>query len=296
MRNYIYILLLFTLLCFYLINSSLVITSIINYTELFITKLFPASFIFFIISYLLLDYNLVFYINRLFRVNGAVFYVLILSLISGFPSGSKYIVDLYKRGIITDKLSNYLLMFTHFPNPIFILGSVSILFNNKLYPIYILIVLIISNFIIGFLFRPKTIEKINYECNNTTFSNSLSKAVISSFKIILLIYGTSIFFYLIITIISKYISFSNYSFIFVNGIFDLINGIFLTSLINNDFIKALFIIFFISFGGISVNMQVKSIISDTSVSYKYFIIGRMLQFIISIVLLSTIVYWSNYIN
>ena len=293
--NYIYILLLFTLLCLYLINSSLIINSIISYTELFFTKLFPASFIFFIISSLLLDYNLPYYINNLFHINGSIFYVLILSLISGFPSGSKYIVDLYKKRLISVELSNYLLMFTHFPNPIFVLGSVSVLFNNKLYSIYILIVLILSNFIIGFIFRPKTKEKINYKYNNPTFSNSLSKAIHSSFKVILLIYGTSIFFYLIITIITKYISFSTYNFIFLNGIFDLTKGIFLTSLIKLDIIKAVFIIFFISFGGISVNMQVKSIISDTSISYKYFIIGRILQFIISIVLLFIIIYWSNYI-
>ena len=97
----------------------------------------------------------------------------------------------------------------------------------------------------------------------------------------ILIYGTSIFFYLIITILNNYLNLSLYNYIFVNGLFDLTKGVFLTSLINNEVLRAIYIIIFISFGGISINMQVKSIIADTNIKYKNFILGRFFQIILS---------------
>lgn len=286
------IIFLIILLCLYLLNSPLVIKSILDYTKLFLEKLFPASFIFFIISSLLIDYNFIEIISNYLHINGAIFYVVMMSLISGFPSGSKYIKDLLKRKIISEKLANYLIIFTHFPNPIFILGSVSILFKNEKYALYILISLIISNIIIGIILRPKEKEIIIYQKNSkTNFSFYLSKAIKDSIKTLILIYGTSVFFYLIIAIINHYIKLPLYSYILANGLFDLTKGIFLTSLIKNDFIKALFIILFTSFGGISINMQVKSIISDTNIKYYNFLIGRLFQFILSVLIFLLIINW-----
>ena len=287
-KNNLIIIFLMTLLILYIINSNLIVKSIIDYTLLFTKKLFPASFIFFIISSLLIDYNFIEKISRLLHINGAIFYVVVMSMISGFPSGSKYIKDLYQKNIINIRTANYLISFTHFPNPIFILGSVSSLFINKKYSLYILLSLIISNLVIGLITRPKEKSYIVYRNKDIkSFSIYLSSAIINSTKTMILIYGTSLFFYF---------SFNLYTYIMLNGIFDLTKGIFLTSLINSDISKSILIILFISLGGISINMQVKSIISDTSISYKKFFIARVYQSIISIIIFLFIIYWTNYIN
>ncbi len=289
--NLIIILLVF-LLILYLINSPLVIKSILEYTKLFLEKLFPASFIFFTISSLLIDYNFIEKVSKSLHINGAIFYVVVMSLVSGFPSGSKYIKDLLSKNIISLKTANYLILFTHFPNPIFILGSVSILFKNTRYALYILIALIVSNLIIGLILKPKEKERITYNNKDyQSFSISLSNAIKDSIKTLILIYGTSVFFYLIITVLNHYLSLSLYNYILMNGIFDLTKGIFLTSLIRNDIRKAILVILFTSFGGISINMQVKSIISDTKINYYNFLIGRIFQFIISCIIFLFIVNW-----
>lgn len=80
-------------------------------------------------------------------------------------------------------------------------------------------------------------------------------------------------------------------YILLNGIFDLTNGVFLTSLISNENIKGIIIIFFFAFGGISVHMQTKSIIADTKIKYKNFLIGRLLQVILSITIFLWIINW-----
>ena len=294
--NNIYIVLLLTLLVLYLLNSSFVVSNVLKYTDLFIKKLFPASFIFFTLSSLCLDYKLPEKISSLFNINGYVFYVIIMSMISGFPSGSKYIRDLYDRKLISNKLANYLITFTHFPNPIFILGPVSSLFMNNSYSIYILVSLIVSNLIIGLFLRPKNINIIttySKSPNRNCFSTYLTKAIYSSIEVIILIYGSSIFFYLIGALVCKYISFNTYFFILINGFFDLTKGIFLTSILPTDLYRAIFILLFISFGGISVNIQIKSIISDTQIKYSNFLLGRIFQFIISLILFFLWCFWSN---
>ena len=48
-------------------------------------------------------------------------------MLTGFPSGSKYITDFYNKKYIDRNTANYLLTFTHFSNPLFILGTVSII-------------------------------------------------------------------------------------------------------------------------------------------------------------------------
>ena len=120
---------LITLLTLYLVNSKLIITSILNYSELFITKLFPTSFLIYVVASLLINYQIIEELSKLTK-NPSTFYVILMSLISGFPSGPKYIKELYEKNYLTRTTSNYLLKFTHFPNPLFILGSINILLNS----------------------------------------------------------------------------------------------------------------------------------------------------------------------
>lgn len=276
------------LLCLYLLNSSLVIKSILDYTNLFLKKLFPVSFIFFIFSSLLLDYGLIELITTYLHLNGSTIYITLMSLISGFPSGAKYTKDLLDKKLISEKTANYYITFTHFPNPLFILGSVNTIIKDNHLTLLILTSLIASNLITSIVLKKGKIEE--YQTNiqpPNDFSKALSKAIINAIKTIILIYGTSIFFYLIATMLNHYLTLSVYPYILMNGLFDLTKGVFSTTLISNEIIKCLLIILFISMGGISIHMQVKSILTDTKIKYKYFFIGRIIStcFSLSIFLL-----------
>lgn len=275
---------LLTLLILYTINSTLVIKSILDYTNLFITKLFPTNFIFFMLSTILIDQGLIELINNKLKLNGSIFYVTIMSILSGIPSGSKYTKDLLDKGLISNKTANYLLSFTHFPNPMFVLNTVTILLNKTL-ALKILICLILSNLIIALIFKPQKKEVIIInDSTSKDFSESLSKAIIDSLKVILIIYGTSVFFYLITVIINKYLTLNVLSHVLLNGIFDLTKGLFSISLLSNKLLKSLLIIIFFSFGSLSIHIQIKSIITNTSLKYKYFILGRLLQILFATIL------------
>ena len=276
---------LLTLLILYTINSTLVIKSILDYTNLFITKLFPTNFVFFMLSTILIDQGLIELINNKLKLNGSIFYVTIMSILSGIPSGSKYTKDLLEKDLISTKTANYLLAFTHFPNPMFVLNTVTILLNKTI-ALKILISLIISNLIIALIFKPSKKEVITInDSPSKDFSESLSKAIIDSLKVILIIYGTSVFFYLITVIINKYLTLNVLSHVLLNGIFDLTKGLFSISLLSNKLLKSLLIIIFFSFGSLSIHIQIKSIITNTSLKYKYFILGRLLQILFATILL-----------
>lgn len=276
------ILFLSILLILYTINSPIIINSILSYTKLFITKLFPTNFIFFVISTILIEQGLIELLNTKFKLNSSIFYVTIMSILSGIPSGAKYTKDLLNKKVISNKTANYLITYTHFPNPMFILNAATSLTNNEI-AIKILITLILSNLLIAISLKPKGKEIYTIsDSSPKDFASSLSKAIIDAIKVIIIIYGTSVFFYLITIIINKYLTLNTLNYIIVNGIFDLTKGIFSTSLINNELTKSILIILFSAFGSLSIHIQIKSIISNTSIKYKNFLFGRIIQIMISI--------------
>lgn len=271
------------LLSTYIINSNLIIKSILEYTNIFITKLFPASFIIYILSSILIDYGIINYLSKL-KLNGAVIYITIMSFISGFPSGAKYTKELLEKDLITTEEANFLITYTNFSNPIFLLGSISSVLTKKI-AIKILVITIISNFIIYLLFRVNGKKNIiTISTAKVNFSTSLKNGTIGAIKTLLIVYSSSLFFYLISVIINKYIFLRPINYVIVNSFFDLTKGIFSTALLSDVTTRTLLILIFLSFGSLSIHIQVKSIISDTSIKYKNYLLGRILQVIISIVI------------
>jgi len=204
-------------------------------------------------------------------------------MISGFPSGSKYTNDLLNKGYINTITANKYVMFSHFPNPLFILGSVNSLLNDLYLSYAILFSIIISNFIIMIFSSDKTNNSSNYITSYNS-KNYLTIAVNNSFNIIITIYGISLFYYLISCIISKLFAFSGYLYVFICGFFDLTKGVFSTIIVSNIIFKALFILLFISFGSLSIHMQVKSILNEGKIKYSYFLLGRIIGTMLSFII------------
>ena len=269
--------LIFTLLILYIKDSNLIINEFLSYTNIFITKLFPSVFIIYILSDLLINYGIIKLLKKITKYPTTI-YILLISLISGFPSGPKTIKDLNNKEFISEEESNKLIKFTHFPNPIFLFSTISLITKN-ISIIYISI--IISNLIILIINKPKSNNKLP-NIKEQDFTTTLSNSIIKTLKIIILIYGTSIFFYLISVIILKYIN-NKDLYILINILFDLTKGITTTSLINNQTLKDLVIILLLTISPLNINIQIKSILSDTNIQYINFIKGRIISFILTII-------------
>ena len=272
-----------TILLLYLFTVDMIVVNILEYTELFLKKIFPVSFIFFTISNLLIEYNFIQFFQQLFKVKSPFIFAFLLSLISGFPSGAIYTKEMLDKGIINVKDANKIIMFTHFPNPLFVINSIGIILNSKFRAYILLLSIILSNFIIFLVLNNKN-SSTALECkDNNDFSLCLTNSIIRSIKCIVIVYGISVFFFLIATFLNKIVD-NTYYYVIINGIFDLTKGIYSTTLISNIFIRSLFIIIFITFGSLSIHFQIKSILSDTNINYNNFIFGRILSCILTIII------------
>ena len=291
-----------------LIESADVLESVKFSFNIWENSIFPSLFPFFVIGNILIDLGfpkllgtlLKDVMYKLFKINGTGAFIIILSILSGFPSSAKYTKELYLNGEINDKEATKLLTFTHFSNPLFILGTLSITFlNNKEIGMCILISHYIGNLFIGLIFRNYYISKkdttkvslknaiisMNSSRTDKSFGQMLSNAITSSISTLLLILGTVTIFLVLTTLINNNLSVSLYYKSIINGIFEMTQGLKYLSMLKIPLYKqALFSVFFISFGGLSVHMQVLSIISDTKIKYFPYFISRILHASISTII------------
>ena len=291
-----------------LIESADVLESVKFSFNIWENSIFPSLFPFFVIGNILIDLGfpkllgtlLKDIMYKLFKINGTGAFIIILSILSGFPSSAKYTKELYLNGEINDKEATKLLTFTHFSNPLFILGTLSITFlNNKEIGMCILISHYIGNLFIGLIFRNYYISKkdttkvslknaiisMNSSRTDKSFGQMLSNAITSSISTLLLILGTVTIFLVLTTLINNNLSVSPYYKSIINGIFEMTQGLKYLSMLKIPLYKqALISVFFISFGGLSVHMQVLSIISDTKIKYFPYFISRILHASISTII------------
>lgn len=276
-----------------LIHSDAVVESVIFSIDIFKNNVFPSLFPFLVLSSLLINYGFVELcaklfkpiMNHLFKVNENASFVFIMSLLSGFPSNSKYTKELYLKGILTEEEASKVLMFTHFSNPLFILGTIGIFLNNKKIALLVLFCHYITNIVIGLIFRkfmPSKDNSIQLDRKPLSFGNALREAVVTTINTLLLILGTITVFLVLSTIIHKQFSLSPFIQTMISGFLEMTQGLKFASLLNTDLrTKATLMTMFLSFGGLSVHMQVLSIISDTKIKYMPFFIARLIHMAIS---------------
>lgn len=294
-QKHIFILLsLLIFLILILINNIEVKSSIIAGTEIWLTKVFPSLFPMFILSDLLMNYHLPEILanlfgscfTKLFKTNSYGVFTLFMSLIAGTPSSAYILKNLTEEQKITEVEASHLLTFTFFSNPLFLLTMLSLIFpkENSLI-LKIIFIHYISNIFIGLILRPHNSilwKKIPYSPNHKSFGQIMTSSIQKAMNTLLLILGTICFYFMLSTIFKT----SNPSFnLLLKGFLELTQG--LNSLISynsSTILKEIIAISFISFGGLSIHTQIKSIISDTSISYFSFLKGRILHVIISILL------------
>lgn len=298
MKKKLFNILVIVLCCFVLIEllikKSLIYSSITYALNIWVKNLIPALFPFFVISDILINYNITMYIPKyiksffkcLWGISDNMLTIFFLSMISGFPSNARNTRILYDKGIIDLDEANHIIIFSHFSNPIFILTTVGFFFfGNEKVGIIILISHYLSNFILGCFFRKtfkhSNMNEINYPIVGN-FGSIFVNAIKKGIETILLICGIITIFLMLSSIFTNLFDFNIYNSMLVKGIFEITIGIEqLSKLPINMIYKAVIASCFLAFGGLSVHMQVISQIVDTDIKYHYFLIGRIWQMIIS---------------
>lgn len=266
-NNFILIILLIIFTYLFTCND-IIRLSIIDSINLWLYSLIPSMLPMYLIVDLLLNYGLSYHLYTIFKTNKAI--LLILSLLLGSPANAKYMRDFYESDYIDLDTANYLLTFAYSPNPLFIIGispSISLAIKT-------LSIIYLTNIINFIIFRKLNHKELVIEKRFKVlkFTECLETSIYKSFKILLLILGIIIVYGIINTIIPS-------NSIFIKSLLEMTNA--LSLMIMNDSTK--WFTFACIFGGLSIHTQIKSILEDTPINYKYFLYGRLIASAISII-------------
>ena len=252
------------------------------------------------------------YMKPIFNISGEGSFAFIMGIISGYPVGAKIATNFRESNICSKEECERLLSFTNNSGPLFIIGTVGILmFRNTTIGILLFVTHLLACFTVGFIFRfwkrnrnnSTTISKNTYKLNSlqtpASFANLgeiLAQSITSSISTILLIGGFVVIFSCIISILKASGILNSICVIlspvcqvfhidpsFIQGIFtgllEITNGISYISNIacKKISINIILVAFLLGFGGISVLLQVWSIVSKTDLSIKPYIYGKILH-------------------
>ena len=305
---------LFTILL--LIFSSTNLSSAKTGLALWANSVVPSLLPFFIATELLGYTNVISILGKLlnklmkpiFNVPGEAAFPFIMGIISGYPMGAKIVSNFKSQGICTNEEAERLLSFTNNSGPLFIIGTAGIgLFKDTNIGILLFITHILACLTVAFLFRFwKSSKRFETKEDRPLSSHSsisisnlgevLATSIMSAINTIFLIGGFIVLFSVIISILENsgildglshlihpILNIFKIPFSYANGIFtgllEVTNGICNISNITNKNISTNVIIcaFLLGFGGISIMLQILSIVSKVKISIKPYIIGKLLQ-------------------
>lgn len=286
----------FCLLCgfalyFIFKNNKTVAIVIIEAVNLFFKKVFVSLFPMFIINDLLIALNIPFYFYKLFnnifrilfKTSGICAYVFIMSLVSGTPSNAYILRTLVDNKKVSNEEASHYLYFTYFSNPLFLLMMLSLLFEINTV-LKIIMVHYLSNVIIALLVRKNApnISDSDIAINSNDISSTLIKSINKSINTLLMILGTIVFYMLLTFIMTNIFETTLLVKTLIASFLEITNGLnLLTSINMASKLKEIIAVMTISFGGLSINTQIKAILEDTKIEYKYFLKGRIMQALIS---------------
>ena len=286
-----------------------------NGLTLWATSVIPSLFPFFVATELLSYTNVINWLGRcfnkfmkpLFNVRGEGAFAFIMGIISGYPVGAKIACNLRNSNTCSKEECERLLAFTNNAGPLFIMGTVGTkMFGYTVIGFLLLITHILACISVGICFRFwKAYSSVNsFFTKNEKNASSVSrvglsnlgevigKSITNSISTILNIGGFIVIFSVIISIL-KHINFivflepilnflhipSNIAESFILGIVEITNGISAISSIclKKISINIILTAFLLGCGGISILLQVWSIVSKSDLSIKPYIIGKFLH-------------------
>lgn len=286
----------FFILILILFNKSLVSTTITSSFYIWFNTLVPSMLPMFILSDILINYNFIEYIpkritnfiRKLFNISNNSVLILFISCISGFPGNANALLEAYNLKLISKEEVEHLLLFNHFPNPLFIIYTVGALyFNNSKLGIIILINIYLSNLIIGIIYRknnhPTSINYISNISKSQSFITIFATSIKKSINTLLMISGTVTSFLIISTLLCHILNINILTSTIIKGMLEMTMGLNSLSNINiNINIKLILSSIFITFGSISIHMQIISILKD--ISYLKYLKGRLLSTLVVVFL------------
>lgn len=173
-------------------------------------KVIPALFPFFVLTRLMIYFQVPQMIGKclapifkyLLKISPITFFIMLMSLISGNPSGPKMAREYYDKHLISEREMIGLLYFCNFASPLFIIGTIGVvLYESSQIGYFLLISHVIGSFIVFLLcypyFKSKEVRNFSIEFPTQSFATILIDCIESSMQTLIRVGGIIVFYYII---------------------------------------------------------------------------------------------------
>lgn len=268
--------------------------SVLNGFKLFVYSVMPSLFPFLFFSKILTSLGVADDLSavvgkplsKCYRVPSSAAYILVISMLSGYPIAAKLVAEALKCGKITQAEAKRIIAFSMTSGPLFILGTVgSNFFRDKTFGFIVLISHYLSSFINGFLYLsgtetvcdktlPPETEKgggLSDAVYNTVGSVMLVGSLIALFSMLVDVLTDAGVFYALAKAVEACGGNFNTAQAFFTGLVEMTRGCLMLSKFGASEKSAALAAAMISMGGASVTIQAMTFLSDTKISAGYYL-------------------------
>lgn len=305
MKRYVYIVIVAVFMLIFVVFSDKYILSVKTGLELYAICVLPALFPFFFFSKILTELNLGYDLGvalkkplkAMYNAPSLSGYIMIISMLCGYPLGAKLIADCYSNNLIDGNDAKAISSFTSTSGPLFVVGTVGIaMLGSKKAGFVILISHYMATLLNGLIYKRKCLSKDKMpQAPIIHYDKILSESMLSAIKSILIVGGYVAIFNMILDVFLDIKLIYLLSNIFANlGVDSRLSTAFFAALIEITKGSLLFancgfspktvlplMAFCISFGGVSVTMQSLTFLSKCKISPAYYLLTKFTQGILA---------------
>ncbi len=222
---------------------------------------------------------------RMFRLPNVASLPLLLGLLTGFPVGAKSVSELYMRGALTKEEAERLLLFSNNTGPAFLLGGIGALFYDRTLGLLLFFVQAAVSLAFGvFLGIGKPLPKASPSASYERRPPSIVRAVIESTDNALHISGFIILFSVLLTTLQILFPIPSLLF-FLSLLLEVGNAAKAVAKLSLCplYLQAAALAFSVSFSGLSVYFQTRTVLQKSALSLRYYLPAKLLQAIFSAV-------------
>ena len=272
-RNIIIYITMFLMVYFLFTNMEVLRGSVSNTGCLFLNNVLPNILPMFIISKLLINYNLPYYLSLI--TNSPYSYIFMSSLLCGSPSSAIIAKDMLDKGIIDTENANVYIMCSFFLNPLFLSSMLGTFLTRKT-TILIIISSYLSNIILYLFLRKKGHIKI-VKTKEERFIKVFIESINASTSVLIMIFMTMVVFNMMSILVPKYLK-------GFRGILEVTGGLNYLKTLGQSKVSIVLSLIYINFGGLCILTQIKEILEGSKIMFSNFLISRFYHIICSIIL------------
>ena len=272
-RNIIIYIIMFMIVYFLFTNMEVLRGSVSNTGCLFLNNVLPNILPMFIISKLLINYNLPYYLSSITHCPYS--YIFMSSLLCGSPSSAITAKDMLDKGIIDTENANVYIMCSFFLNPLFLSSMLGAFLTRKT-TILIIISSYLSNIILYLLLRKKGHIKI-LKTKEERFTKVFIESINASTSVLIMIFMTMVVFNMMSILVPKYLE-------AFRGLLEVTGGLNYLKTLGQSKVSIVLSLIYINFGGLCILTQIKEILEGSKIMFSNFLISRFYHIICSIIL------------